>query len=82
MGWQDLRYDYAGARVLVTGGTSGLGAAIAEAPAMRGRHVFVVGGGNSAGQAAVYLASPRSGSTTGVELAVDGGMQGLRLRPR
>jgi thioredoxin reductase len=31
------------------------GAAIAEAPAMRGRHVFVVGGGNSAGQAAVYL---------------------------
>jgi thioredoxin reductase len=31
------------------------GAAIAEAPAMRGRHVFVVGGGNSAGQAAVHL---------------------------
>jgi thioredoxin reductase (NADPH) len=31
------------------------GAAISEAPAMRGRHVFVVGGGNSAGQAAVYL---------------------------
>ncbi|EXG81189.1 SDR family NAD(P)-dependent oxidoreductase [Cryptosporangium arvum] len=33
-------------------------------------------------RAVVYLASPRSGSTTGVELAVDGGMQGLRLRPR
>jgi thioredoxin reductase (NADPH) len=32
------------------------GAAVAEAPAMRGRHVYVVGGGNSAGQAAVYLA--------------------------
>jgi thioredoxin reductase len=31
------------------------GAAVSEAPAMRGRHVFVVGGGNSAGQAAVYL---------------------------
>lgn len=31
------------------------GAAVAEAPAMGGRHVFVVGGGNSAGQAAVYL---------------------------
>ena len=30
--------------------------------------------------AVVYLASPRSGSTTGVSLAVDGGMQGLRLR--
>jgi thioredoxin reductase (NADPH) len=32
------------------------GAAASEAPAMRGRNVFVVGGGNSAGQAAVYLA--------------------------
>jgi len=32
------------------------GAAGAEAPAMRGRDVVVVGGGNSAGQAAVHLA--------------------------
>jgi NAD(P)-dependent dehydrogenase (short-subunit alcohol dehydrogenase family) len=32
--------------------------------------------------AVAYLASPRSGSTTGVALAVDGGMQDLRLRPR
>jgi NAD(P)-dependent dehydrogenase (short-subunit alcohol dehydrogenase family) len=32
--------------------------------------------------AALYLASPRAGSTTGAELAVDGGMAGLRLRPR
>jgi thioredoxin reductase (NADPH) len=31
------------------------GAAVSEAPAMRGRHCFVVGGGNSAGQAAVHL---------------------------
>jgi thioredoxin reductase (NADPH) len=31
------------------------GAAVSEAPAMRGRHVFVVGGANSAGQAAVHL---------------------------
>ncbi|XVQ89759.1 SDR family NAD(P)-dependent oxidoreductase [Microbispora siamensis] len=31
--------------------------------------------------AVAYLASPRAGSTTGVELAVDGGMAGLRLRP-
>jgi len=31
--------------------------------------------------AVAYLASPRSGSTTGTALAVDGGMQGLRLRP-
>ncbi|MEU9064342.1 SDR family oxidoreductase [Streptomyces sp. NPDC048430] len=29
-----------------------------------------------------YLASPLSGSTTGTDLAVDGGMHGLRLRPR
>ena len=32
------------------------GAAVTEAPSMRGRQVFVVGGGNSAGQAAVHLA--------------------------
>jgi 2-keto-3-deoxy-L-fuconate dehydrogenase len=32
--------------------------------------------------AIVYLASPSSGSSTGVALPVDGGMQGLRLRPR
>jgi NAD(P)-dependent dehydrogenase (short-subunit alcohol dehydrogenase family) len=31
--------------------------------------------------AIAYLASPRSGSTTGTALAVDGGMQGLRVRP-
>lgn len=31
--------------------------------------------------AVLYLASPRSGSTTGTSLAVDGGMQDLRLRP-
>jgi len=30
--------------------------------------------------AVAYLASPRAGSTTGVSLAVDGGMQALRLR--
>ncbi|MCF6506459.1 FAD-dependent oxidoreductase [Blastococcus sp. MG754426] len=32
------------------------GAAVSEAKAMTGRHVLVVGGGNSAGQAAVHLA--------------------------
>jgi thioredoxin reductase len=32
------------------------GAAASEAPAMRGRNVFVTGGGNSAGQAALHLA--------------------------
>lgn len=32
--------------------------------------------------AVAYLASPRSGSTTGTVIAVDGGMSDLRLRPR
>jgi len=32
------------------------GAAASEAPAMRGRSVFVAGGGNSAGQTALHLA--------------------------
>jgi 2-keto-3-deoxy-L-fuconate dehydrogenase len=32
--------------------------------------------------AVAYLASPRSRSTTGTAIAVDGGMQDLRLRPR
>jgi 2-keto-3-deoxy-L-fuconate dehydrogenase len=31
--------------------------------------------------AVAYLASPRSGSTVGTSLAIDGGMQDLRLRP-
>lgn len=31
--------------------------------------------------AVLYLASPRSGSTTGSSISVDGGMQELRLRP-
>lgn len=34
------------------------------------------------GHAIAYLASPLSGSTTGTALAVDGGMYGLRPRPR
>jgi len=32
--------------------------------------------------AIAYLASPLAGATTGTTLAVDGGMQGLRIRPR
>ncbi|MEO6713392.1 MAG: SDR family oxidoreductase [Mycobacteriales bacterium] len=32
--------------------------------------------------AIAYLASPLAGATTGTSLAVDGGMQGLRVRPR
>jgi len=32
--------------------------------------------------AIAYLASPQAGATTGMVLAVDGGMHGLRIRPR
>ena len=32
-------------------------------------------------EAIAHLASPRSRSTTGTSLAVDGGLQNLRLRP-
>jgi enoyl-[acyl-carrier-protein] reductase (NADH) len=32
--------------------------------------------------AIAYLASPVAAATTGTALFVDGGMQGLRLRPR
>lgn len=32
-------------------------------------------------EAVAYLASPRNGSTTGVTLAIDGGMDALRVRP-
>ncbi|MFC4533170.1 SDR family NAD(P)-dependent oxidoreductase [Sphaerisporangium dianthi] len=38
-------------------------------------------GAQEVAQAVAYLASPASGSTVGIELAVDGGMSGLRLRP-
>lgn len=49
MGWQGLRYDYAGAKVLVTGGTSGLGAAIAGAYRDAGASVTITGTRASAG---------------------------------
>ncbi|MDQ2661349.1 MAG: SDR family oxidoreductase [Actinomycetota bacterium] len=49
-----------------------------EARQPHGRLVSV----DEVADAIAYLASPRSGSTTGTSLAVDGGMQELRLRPR
>lgn len=49
-----------------------------EARQPQGRLVSVT----EVASAIAYLASPNSGSTTGTALAVDGGLQGLRLRPR
>lgn len=55
----------------------------AERAALEGRqpHGRLVSAEEVAG-AIAYLASPTSGSTTGTWIAVDGGMSGLRLRPR
>lgn len=54
----------------------------AERAALNARqpHGRLVSAAEVAG-AIAYLASPLSGSTAGTSLAVDGGMQGLRLRP-
>jgi 2-keto-3-deoxy-L-fuconate dehydrogenase len=54
----------------------------AERAALEARqpHGRLVSAGEVA-RAALYLASPRAGSTTGADIAVDGGMAGLRLRP-
>ncbi|WP_030247379.1 SDR family NAD(P)-dependent oxidoreductase [Streptomyces sp. NRRL S-455] len=55
---------------------------VAERAALEARQPTgrLVGAAEVAG-AIAYLASPLSGATTGTSLAVDGGMQGLRLRP-
>ena len=42
-GWQNVRYDYKGAAVLVTGGTSGIGAGIAAAYREAGAEVIITG---------------------------------------
>jgi NAD(P)-dependent dehydrogenase (short-subunit alcohol dehydrogenase family) len=54
----------------------------AELSALNARqpHGRLVAAGEVA-EAVAYLASPLAGSTSGTSLAVDGGMQGLRLRP-
>lgn len=56
---------------------------VAERAALEARqpHGRLVAADEVAG-AVAYLASPRSGSTTGTSIAVDGGMQELRLRPQ
>jgi 3-oxoacyl-[acyl-carrier protein] reductase len=47
--WQNVRYDYQGARVLVTGGTSGIGAGIAAAYRDAGAEVTITGTRGSPG---------------------------------
>jgi NAD(P)-dependent dehydrogenase (short-subunit alcohol dehydrogenase family) len=56
---------------------------VAERGALEGRQPMgrLVSAGEVAA-AIAYLASPLAASTTGTVLAVDGGMQGLRLRPK
>jgi 3-oxoacyl-[acyl-carrier protein] reductase len=41
--WQNIRFDYSGSHVLVTGGTSGIGNAIAEAYRAAGAEVTITG---------------------------------------
>jgi thioredoxin reductase (NADPH) len=55
MGASYQRLGVASLEALVGGGVF-YGAAVTEAQAMSGQQVFVAGGGNSAGQAAIYLA--------------------------
>lgn len=43
MSWNDVRFDFTGTRVLVTGGTSGIGASIAAEFAQAGAEVAVTG---------------------------------------
>ena len=43
MSWQNVHYDYRGAEVLVTGGTSGIGAGIAAAYREAGAAVTITG---------------------------------------
>jgi len=55
IGVQYRRLSAPGVEQLIGAGVF-YGASLCEAPATRGRTVYIVGGGNSAGQAAVYLA--------------------------
>jgi 2-keto-3-deoxy-L-fuconate dehydrogenase len=49
---------------------------------LTGLKALVTRGASGIAHAVLYLAFPRAGSTTGAEIAVDGGMAGVRLRPR
>jgi NAD(P)-dependent dehydrogenase (short-subunit alcohol dehydrogenase family) len=57
--WQNVRFDYQGASVLVTGGTSGIGAGIAAAYRDAGAQVTITGTRASAGDYAEDLSGYR-----------------------
>ncbi|MBT1622847.1 SDR family oxidoreductase [Curtobacterium flaccumfaciens pv. oortii] len=65
------------ARLLSTAGDPAAERAALEARQPHGRLVQA----EEVAEAVAYLTSPLARSTTGVDLAVDGGMQALRLRP-
>jgi len=65
------------ARLLSTAGDPAAERAALEARQPHGRLVAA----EEVAEAVAYLTSPLARSTTGVDLAVDGGMQALRLRP-
>lgn len=65
-------------RLLATAGDPEAERAALEARQPHGRLVSA----DEVAQAVAYLVSPEAGSTTGISLAVDGGMQELRLRPK
>ncbi|WFR67153.1 SDR family NAD(P)-dependent oxidoreductase [Curtobacterium flaccumfaciens] len=65
------------ARLLSTAGDPAAERAALEARQPHGRLVAA----DEVAEAVAYLTSPLARSTTGVDLAVDGGMQALRLRP-
>jgi 3-oxoacyl-[acyl-carrier protein] reductase len=50
MRWNDISFDFSGASVLVTGGTGGIGGAIAEAFRDAGAHVTITGTRGSAAE--------------------------------
>ncbi|WP_346742754.1 SDR family oxidoreductase [Spongiactinospora sp. TRM90649] len=79
--------EFTGRKALVTGGGSGIGLATAALLAGRGaldarQPMGRLVTADEVAAAIAYLACPHAGATTGTALAVDGGMQGLRLRPR
>jgi hypothetical protein len=71
--------DLDGLGAAVTGGGSGIGLATAWLGIVRAARAAVPHLRRSPAPAIAYLASPLAPSTVGTALAIDGGVQGLRL---